>query len=84
MYHIKNTKNNPTPAIGAYCLNMASKLICCAFFLYLIESFLKVLDKSLILSSESPLYKRSSIFLVMTALTSANSSFNLSRLDWAL
>lgn len=83
MYQMINTIKIPAPTIGAYCLSMASKLICCAFFLYLIESFRKLEDKSLILSSESPRYNKSSMFLVITRLTSAKSLLSLSTLECA-
>lgn len=84
MYHIKNTKINPAPTMGMYCLIMASKLILCALLLYFNESLFKLDDKSLILSNESPLYNKSSMFFVMTFLTSAKSLFNLSKFDCAL
>lgn len=83
IYQIKNTTNNPTTATGAYCRINASKLILCAAFLYLTDSALNELDKSPILSNESPLYSKSSIFLDMIFLTSFNSLLILSKLDCA-
>lgn len=81
MNHTKNTTNKPAPTIGMYCLINASRLILCAFLRYLIESFRNEDDKSLILSKESPLYNKSSMFFVITFLTSAKSVLSLSRLD---
>lgn len=81
MYQITKTMKRPAPTMGAYCLSIASTLICRAFLRYLIESLRKLDDKSLILSNESPRYNKSSIFFVMTLFTSAKSLFNLSTLE---
>jgi hypothetical protein len=66
------------------CFNSSSQLIRTAAFLYFLLSSRNLLEISPILSRLSPLYSRSSMFLVMTFVTSFNSSFNLSRFCVAL
>ena len=75
---------NPNPAKGPYCFINNSQLILTAAFLYFLLSSLNLPDISPIRSNESPLYSKSSIFFVMTLVTSRNSSFSLSRLAEAL
>lgn len=71
--------NSPNPPIGPYCFSSSSQLILTAACRYFLLSSLNRLLTSPILSKLSPLYNKSSIFLVITFVTSRNSSFNLSR-----
>ena len=71
--------NIPTPAIGPYCFNINSQLILTADFLYFRLSSLNLPLISPILSKLSPRYNKSSIFFVITFVTSLSSSFSLSR-----
>lgn len=66
------------------CFNSNSQFILTAAFRYFLLSSLNLPLISPILSKLSPLYNRSSIFFVMTFVTSFNSSFNLSRFADAL
>lgn len=61
------------------CLINSSQLMRTAAFLYLLLSSRRRPDSSPMRSKLSPLYKRSSIFLVITLVTSRSSSFNRSR-----
>ena len=61
------------------CLRSRSQLILTAAFLYFLLSSFKRPLISPILSRLSPLYNRSSIFFVITLVTSFSSSFSLSR-----
>lgn len=61
------------------CFNSNSQLILTAAFRYFLLSSLNRLDMSPMRSRLSPLYSRSSMFLVMTLVTSFSSLFSLSR-----
>jgi len=71
--------NSPNPPNGPYCFSNSSQLILTAACLYFLLSSLNRELTSPIRSRESPLYSRSSIFFVITFVTSLSSSFNLSR-----
>ena len=75
---------SPIPAKGPYCLSMSSQLILTAALRYFLLSSRNLLLMSPIFSRLSPRYNRSSMFLVMTFVTSLSSSFSLSRLAVAL
>jgi hypothetical protein len=62
------------------CFNNNSQLILTAAFRYFLLSSLSLPLISPILSKLSPRYNKSSIFFVITFVTSFNSSFSLSRL----
>ena len=66
------------------CLSINSQLILTAAFRYFLLSSRSLPLISPILSKLSPRYSRSSIFFVMTLVTSFNSSFSLSRFAVAL
>lgn len=74
---------NPSPAKGPYCFSISSQLILTAAFLYFLLSSRRRPLISPILSRLSPRYNRSSMFFVMTLVTSFSSSFSLSRLELA-
>jgi hypothetical protein len=61
------------------CFNSSSQLIRTAAFLYFLLSSRSRLEMSPMRSRLSPLYSRSSMFLVMTFVTSLSSSLSLSR-----
>lgn len=71
--------NNAKPPNGPYCFSNNSQFILIAAFLYFLLSSLNLLLTSPILSKLSPLYNKSSIFFVMTFVTSCSSEFSLSR-----
>jgi hypothetical protein len=79
LHHKKTIMINPNPAKGPYCLSNSSQFILTAALRYFLLSSLSLWLISPILSKLSPRYSRSSIFLVMTLVTSRNSSFNRSR-----
>lgn len=70
---------NPSAAKGPYCFSNSSQLILTAARRYFFESSLNRLLISPIFSKLSPRYSKSSIFFVMTFVTSRSSSFSLSR-----
>ena len=78
-HQTKIKMNSPNPANGPYWLNNNSQLILTAARLYFALSSLNLLLTCPIRSRLSPLYNRSSIFFVMTFVTSRSSSFSLSR-----
>ena len=69
---------------GRTCFSINSQLILTAAFRYFLLSSLSLPLISPILSRLSPRYRRSSIFFVMTLVTSFNSSFSLSKFAVAL
>lgn len=75
----KTIIKSPSPPNGPYCFNNNSQLILTAAFRYFKLSSLSRLLTSPIRSRLSPLYNRSSMFFVITFVTSRNSSFSLSR-----
>jgi len=81
---MKRNTMNPTAPMGPYCFNISSQLILTAACLYFLLSSFNLELISPILSRESPLYSKSSIFFVMTLVTSFRSSFSLSRFAVAL
>lgn len=80
----KNMMMNPSAAKGPYCFSINSQLILTAAFRYFEASSRNLPLISPILSRLSPLYSKSSMFLVMTLVTSFSSSFSLSRFPVAL
>lgn len=77
----------PKAANGPYCFNSSSQLILTAALRYFALSSLNRLLMSPIFSRLSPRYNRSSMFFVITCVTSFNSSFSLpkfpvARLSW--
>lgn len=70
---------SPTAPIGPYCFSSSSQLILTAAFRYFLLSSLSLPDISPIRSRLSPRYRRSSIFFVITLVTSRSSSLSLSR-----
>ena len=87
LHQMNTSMTRATPPIGPYCLSNNSQLILTAALLYFLESSLNLPLISPILSKLSPLYNKSSIFLVMTFVTSRSSSLSLSkfweaRLSW--
>ena len=79
LHHISIIIKNPTAANGPYCFSSNSQFILTAALLYFLLSSLSLWLMSPILSRLSPLYSKSSIFFVITFVTSLSSSFNLSR-----
>lgn len=79
----RNTKKEPG-AEKLTCFNINSQLIRTAAFRYFLLSSLNLPLISPIRSRLSPLYSRSSMFFVITLVTSFSSSFNLSKLADAL
>jgi hypothetical protein len=79
LHQINTNINSPSPANGPYCFNSNSQLILTAACRYFLLSSFKRLLISPILSRLSPLYSKSSIFFVITFVTSLSSSFSLSK-----
>lgn len=79
LHHINTIITNPTPANGPYCFSSSSQFILTAARLYFLLSSFNLPDISPIRSRLSPLYSKSSMFLVMTLVTSRSSWFSLSR-----
>lgn len=79
LHQMKVIINSPSPPIGPYCLSNNSQLILTAACLYFLLSSLSRELTSPILSRLSPRYSKSSMFFVMTFVTSLSSSFSLSR-----
>jgi hypothetical protein len=75
----RNRMRKPTPANGPYWLSSNSQLMRTAALRYLALSSLNLLLTCPMRSRLSPRYNKSSIFLVMTFVTSRSSSFSLSR-----
>lgn len=70
IHQIRNKKNKLTPAIGAYCRINASRFILLAWRMYFLDSERRLDERSCMRSSESPRYIKSSMFLVITLVTS--------------
>lgn len=79
LHHKNTTMNTTNPPIGPYCFISSSQLILTAALLYFLLSSLSLELISPIRSRLSPRYNRSSIFFVITLVTSCSSEFSLSR-----